>query len=166
MTDYSHLLIAALNSSHDRPGFHCGVASLDDYLHKQASQDVKRRISRVFVATTAANPHIIVGYYTLSTLSIELDQLPDTLARKLPRHSIPAALLGRLAVDQQARSHGVGRMLLVNAIQRTLAVSDEIAIYAMVVDALDEQAQSLYEQFGFSLLDSGSRRLFLPLKSV
>ncbi len=166
MTDYSHLLISALNSNHDRPSFHCGVASLDDYLHTQASQDVKRRISRVFVATMAANPHIVVGYYTLSALSIELDQLPNTLARKLPRHPIPAALLGRLAVDQQVRSHGVGRMLLVNAIQRTLAVGDEIAIYAIVVDALDERAQSFYEQFGFSLLGSGSHRMFLPLKSV
>ncbi|SHH95902.1 hypothetical protein SAMN04488135_106212 [Pollutimonas bauzanensis] len=75
-------------------------------------------------------------------------------------------MLGRLAVDQQARGHGVDRMLLVNATQRTLTVSDEIAIYAMAVDALDEQAQSVHEQFGFSLLGSGSRRLFLPLISV
>ena len=167
MTDYSSLFISALDGSHERSGFHCGVPSLDNYLHKQASQDMKRRISRVFVATTPANPHTIVGYYTLSTLSIELDQLPDSVARKLPRHPVPAALLGRLAVDQQARGHGVGRMLLVNAIQRTLAVSDQIAIYAIIVDAIDEQARSFYEQFGFSLLDSGGhRRLFLPLKSV
>lgn len=166
MTDYSHLLISPLNSNHDRPSFHCGVASLDDYLHTQASQDVKRRISRVFVATTAENPRIVVGFYTLSALSIELDQLPNTLARKLPRHPIPAALLGRLAVDQQVRSHGVGRMLLVNAIQRTLTAGDEIAIYAIVVDALDGRAQNFYEQYGFSPLGSSSRRLFLPLKSV
>ncbi|OWT56828.1 GNAT family N-acetyltransferase [Candidimonas nitroreducens] len=167
MTDYSSLFISALDGSHERSGFHCGVTSLDNYLHKQARQDMERRTSRVFVATTPANPHTIVGYYTLSTLSMELDQLPDRIARKLPRHPIPAALLGRLAVDHQARGHGVGRMLLVNAIQRTLAVSDQIAIYAMIVDAIDDQARSFYEQFGFSLLGSGShRRLFLPLKSV
>jgi hypothetical protein len=57
-------------------------------------------------------------------------------------------------------------MLLVDAIKRTLAVSDEIAIYAMVVDAIDERAQHFYEQFGFSLLGSGNQRLFLPLKSI
>ncbi|WP_340146923.1 hypothetical protein [Halomonas sp. PA16-9] len=57
-------------------------------------------------------------------------------------------------------------MLLVDAIKRTLAVSDEIAIYAMVVDAIDERAQRFYEQFGFSLLSSDSQRLFLPLKSL
>src|SRR3546814_1964904 len=125
MTGYSSLLISALDGRHETSGFHCGVPSLDNYLHKQSNQDVKRRISRVFVATTPVNPHIIGGYYTLSTLSIELDQLPDRIARKLPRHPIPAALLGRLAVDQQARGNGVGRMLLVNAIRRTLAARSE-----------------------------------------
>lgn len=166
MTDYSSLVIRPLDSDHDRPGFHCGVASLDDYIQKQARQDVKRRVSRVFVATTVEQPNSIMGYYTLSTLSIELSQLPQAHARKLPRHPVPAALLGRLAVNQAAQSHGVGKMLLVDAIKRTLAVSDEIAIYAMVVDAIDERAQHFYEQFGFSLLSSGNLRLFLPLKSI
>jgi hypothetical protein len=57
-------------------------------------------------------------------------------------------------------------MLLVDAIKRTMAVSDEIAIYAMVVDAIDERAQRFYEQFGFSSLSSGNQRLFLPLTSI
>lgn len=166
MTDYSNLVIEPLNSSHDRPGFHCGETSLDDYIQKQARQDVKRRVSRVFVATQSEHPGAIVGYYTLSTLSIELSQLPEDLARKLPRHPVPAALLGRLAVIQAAQGHGVGKMLLVDALKRTLAVSDDIAIYAMVVDAIDEGARRFYEQFGFAPLSTESRRLFLPLKSL
>ena len=166
MTDYSKLVIQPLDSEHDRPEFHCGVVSLDNYIQKQARQDVKRRVNRVFVATTVEQPNSIVGYYTLSTLSIELSQLPQALARKLPRHSVPVALPGRLAVNQVAQSHGVGKMMLIDAIKRTLTVSDEIAIYAMVVDAINEQAQHFYEQFGFSLLCSGSQRLFLPLKSI
>ncbi|MBB3059717.1 GNAT family N-acetyltransferase [Microbulbifer rhizosphaerae] len=166
MTDYASLVITPLNNHHDRPGFHCGNTSLDDYIRKQARQDVKRRVSRVFVATEGSQPGTIVGYYTLSTLSIELNQLPENLARKLPRHPIPAALLGRLAVSQAAQGHGVGRVLLADALKRTLAASDEIAIYAMVVDAIDEDAQSFYEQFGFARLATDSRRLFLPLKSL
>lgn len=166
MSDYANLIILPLDTHHDRPGFHCGVASLDAYIQKQARQDIKRRVSRVFVATTPEQPKRIIGYYTLSTLSIELDHLPDDHARKLPRHPVPAALLGRLAVSKAAQGYGVGRMLLVDAIKRTLAVSDEIAIYAMIVDAIDGQAQQFYERFGFSLLKSGDQRLFLPLKSI
>jgi GNAT superfamily N-acetyltransferase len=166
MTDYSKLVIRPLDNVHDKPGFQCGVVSLDTYIKKQARQDVKRRVSRVFVATRVDQPSSILGYYTLSTLSFELSQLPQVLTRKLPRYPVLAALLGKLAVNQVSQGHGVGEMLLIGAIKRTLAVSDEIAIYSMVVDAIDERAQHFYEQFGFSLLSSDNQRLFLPLKSI
>ena len=165
MTEYQNLVIERLNNSHNRPGFQCGVASLDNYLKKQAKQDIKRRISRAFVAITPTSPATIEGYYTLSSLSIELNHLPEKLARKLPRHPIPAALIGRLAVSERAQGYGVGKMLLMDAIKRTLGVSDEIAIYAVVVDAIDASAEHFYQQFGFSTMPSGNGRLFLPLKS-
>ena len=106
-----------------------------------------------------------MGYYTLSTLSIELNHLPQLLARKLPKHPVPAALIGRLAVSQQIQGSGVGKLLIADAIKRVLSVSDEIAIYAMVVDAINEGAGRFYQQFGFLPLNTESQRLFLPLKS-
>ena len=166
MTDFQKLLIAPLNPLHDRTGFQCGVEALDRYLKKQANQDIRRQISRVFVATKRDNPKAVIGYYTLSTLSIELNQLPEKLARKLPKLPVPAALIGRLAVSNAAQRQGVGKMLLADAIKRTLAVSDQIAIYAIVVDPIDDNAKGFYEQFGFTRLSDDSPRLFLPLKSI
>jgi len=166
MTDFQHLVIAPLNPTHDRTGFQCGVEALDHYLQKQASQDTKRHISRVFIATKPDNPKSVIGYYTLSTLSIDLNLLPEKLARKLPKHPVPAALIGRLAVSQAAQGQGIGKLLLADAIKRTLAVSNQIAIYAMAVDAIDDNAQEFYEQFGFTRLSDDSPRLFLPLKSI
>lgn len=166
MTDFQNLVIEPLNPKHGRAGFRCGVEALDRYFKKQAKQDIKRRISRVFVAIKPDNPKTVLGYYTLSTLSIELHQLPEKLVRKLPKHPVPAALIGRLAVNDAAQGQGVGRMLLADAIKRTLAVSDQIAIYAMVVNAIDENAKRFYEQFVFKRLSDDSPRLFLPLKSV
>ena len=160
------LVIQALASHHLRANFRCGQPALDRYLHKQARQDEKRRVSRVFVATTQDDPDTIVGYYTLSRLSIELNELPTELARKLPRHPIPSALLGRLAVSLTVQGLGIGRMLLADALKRCLAVSDEIAIYALVVDVIDDSARAFYEQYGFEPLGSKTRRLFLPLKSL
>lgn len=165
MKQYQQLLIEPLNSEHNRSGFECGVDSLDNYIKKQAKQDIKRRISRVFIATEPENQQEIIAYYTLSSLSIELNKLPVKLQKKLPRVSIPAALIGRLAVSKKAQGCGVGKMLLVDAIKRTLAVSHEIAIYAMVVDALNEEAKGFYKQLGFSGLSSKGR-LFLPLKVI
>ncbi|MGD8469182.1 MAG: GNAT family N-acetyltransferase [Desulfobacterales bacterium] len=166
MTDSQNLVIAPLNPTHDRTGFECGVDALDRYLKRQAKQDSKRRIARVFVATKPGNPSSVIGYYTLSTLSIELNQLPEKLARKLPRHQVPAALIGRLAVSKAAQGQGIGKMLLADAIKRTLAVGDQIAIYAMVVDVIDDSVKGFYEQFGFTQLSDDSPRLFLPLKSI
>ncbi len=73
---------------------------MDHYIHKQAGQDIKRSISRIFVAEQSGNSKEMLGYYSLRTLSIELSQLPENLTRKLPRHPIPAALIGRLAVKK------------------------------------------------------------------
>ena len=165
MTNYQNLVIEPLNAAHDRAGFHCNVEALDHYLHKQAGQDIRRRISRVFIASLPNKPKSVVGYYSLSTLSIELSQLPEKLARKLPNHPIPAALIGRLAVSKNASGYGVGKMLLIDAIKRTLSVSKQIAIYAMVVDVISNNARGFYEQFGFARLSDNSPRLFLPLKS-
>jgi ribosomal protein S18 acetylase RimI-like enzyme len=47
-----------------------------------------------------------------------------------------------------------------------LVVSDDIAIYAMVVDAINEQAVFFYERYGFARLAHGDNRLFLPLRSL
>lgn len=166
MSPSGELVIEPLARHHDRHSFRCGVDTLDRYLKQQARQDITRRISRVFIARDTEEETQVLGYYTLSGLSIDLSALPDLIARKLPRHPIPAALLGRLAVDLDAQGRGIGRLLLANAIRRTLSVSDQIAIYAMVVDAIDQRAVAFYQRHGFSPLMDGERRLFLPLKSV
>ncbi len=165
MTNLQNLVIVPLDAAHNRSGFHCNVEALDRYIHKQAGQDIRRRISRIFVAVLPDNAREAIGYYTLSSLSIGLAQLPQKPARKLPKHPVPAALVGRLAVNHNAQGCGIGKMLLVDAIQRTLSVGDQIAIYAMVVDAINDNAKGFYEQFGFVPLSDNGSRLFLPLKS-
>lgn len=112
MKNFQNLVIAPLDTIHDRAGFHCNKEALDHYIHKQAGQNIKRSISRIFVAVLPDNPKKIMGYYSLSTLSIELSQLPAKLSRKLPKHPIPAALIGRLAVSKNAQGYGIGQMLL------------------------------------------------------
>lgn len=165
MTDNGILEIAQLNKQHNRPAFACGNHSLDIYLHKQASQDVKRNISKVFVATSQSDPKKIIGYYTLSSLSIELSTLPDNLAKKLPRYPIPAALIGRLAVSEATQGQGIGQLLLADAIKRTLAVNQQMAIYAIVVDAIDDDAKRFYQKYGFLTLSS-KKRLFIPIQNI
>ncbi len=166
MTNFQDLVIAPMNAVHDRTAFHCNEEALGHYIRKQAGQDIKRKISRIFVATQPDNPKKILGYYSLSSLSIELHHLPEKLAQKLPKHSIPAALIGRLAVSNNAQGYGIGKMLIVDAIKRTLSISEQIAIYAMIVNVINDKAKDFYEQFGFARLSNNKSRLFLPLKTL
>ncbi len=159
------LIIEPLGKEHDRAAFSCGVQELDRDLTQQASQDTRRRIARVFVCT-AEGSNVVIGFYTLSVLSLDLGFLPEHLARKLPRHPVPAALIGRLAVDRSSQGSGIGRMLLADAVKRTASAGEEIAVYAVVVDAKDENARRFYEAFGFRSLRRRPMRLFLPLGSL
>ncbi len=165
MTAVGSLIIEPLGKRHDRAAFSCGVDELDAYLRERPGQDVRRRIARVFLGTQVDGVRVL-GFYTLSALAIDVASLPDNMARKLPNHPIPAALIGRLAVAEDAQNQGIGRMLLADAIKRALTISEEIALHALVVDAKDARARMFYEGFGFLALSGQEQRLFLPLASV
>jgi GNAT superfamily N-acetyltransferase len=143
--------------------FQSGSAALNRYLQEQATQDIRRRISSCFVATT--NDHQVAGYYTLASASLLLAELPPHIGKKLPRYpTVPAIRMGRLAVDTTFQGIGLGAALLADALKR--AASAEIAAYALLVDAKDEKAASFYKYHGFIALPDSPLILFLPLATV
>jgi GNAT superfamily N-acetyltransferase len=156
--------IEPLSGDHDQSQFLSGSATLDRYFRKQASQDTKRRIATCFVAV-GIETNSVAGYYTLSASGVSLNDLPPGLTKKLPRYPVvPAALLGRLAIDRSYQGKGLGGVLLGDALMRTARA--ELGVFAMVVDAKDEGAQRFYEHYGFTLLPGEMRRLCLPIATV
>ena len=156
--------IEPLHSGHNKRAFSCGEDSLDAYIHLYAKQDVKRRVTRVFVLTDEMEPKEILGYYSLSAGSIYAEHLPDSQKNKLPRYPIPMVLLGRLAISKTCHGQGLGTILLADAMKRIRNASETIAVYALVVDALNEKAKSYYQQFGFIPFPNQPLKLFLPLE--
>ena len=127
---------------HDRMAFDCGVEALNHYLHRQAGQDVRKKIAAAFILK-GDNPASIAGYYTLSATSINVGELPEHTARKLPRYPLlPATLIGRLAVDRRYRGKGYGELLLVDALKPAWLSTSEIGLVAVVVDAKDDGAMA------------------------
>jgi GNAT superfamily N-acetyltransferase len=158
-------LTTALNSSHKKQNFTCGNALLDRYLHKQAKQDVKRKLSACFILADENGE--VKGYYTLSNAGIPGTDLPQEWQKKLPPsyHSLPVTLLGRLAVSENAQGQGIGELLLIDALKRSYYVSEEVGSMAVIVDPIDESATRFYQKYGFILLpDSG--KMFLPMKTI
>lgn len=124
-----------------------------------------KRIAVVYVLLDRAEERI-AGYYTLSSLSVEL---PEDASKGLPKYpEYPATLLGRLAVDNSYQGEGLGGRILLDALGRALAGSRAVASYAVVTDAKNEQAEAFYERYGFSPLstEDGKIRLFLPMGTV
>lgn len=155
--------LVLLDAKHDRKRFDSGSMQLDRYLREQVSQDIRRRVAACFVAVT--NEQRVAGYYTLASASVELSDLPEATAKKLPRYpSVPAVRMGRLAVDRDFKGMGLGGSLLADALSRSAQA--EIAAHALIVDAKDQTAADFYRHHGFSALPSSTLRLFLPLATV
>jgi ribosomal protein S18 acetylase RimI-like enzyme len=148
----------------DRSAFSCGSEALDGYFRERASQDVKRLIASCFVATEDSDGEI-AGYYTLAATSIAVTDLPSELTRRLPRYpTLPAALVGRLAVDRRHHRKGLGSALIADAATRVL--KGDVKAFALVVEAKDEAALAFYRKLGFARLVSRPLSLFLPLETI
>lgn len=164
--DLTRITVEPLRRQHDRAAFHCGEEALDCYLKQQARQDADKRVAAPFVAINPSDTRAL-GYYTLSASVLTLADLPDDLARKLPRYpQLPVTLLGRLAVDQANKGKGLGEHLLLDALNRSLAHADQIAAMAVVVDAKGDAAARFYGHYGFMPLQAQPRRLFVPMATV
>lgn len=156
--------IEALANSHSRDGFDSGSPALNDYLARQVRQDVRRRITTCFVAIESATGRL-AGYYTLSAGSVSLVDLPQSVAKKLPRYPvIPVVRIGRLAIDRSFQGRGLGSALLFDALKRS--IETDIGVFAALVDAKDENAASFYERHGFQRIVSKENALFLPMSDA
>jgi GNAT superfamily N-acetyltransferase len=156
----------ALTRHHKRADFDCGVAALNEYLHRYARQNHESGGAKTFVAVSPKTPTIILGYYTISPGAIRFAKVPTTLTKKLGRYEVPVFRLGRLAVLVTMQGKGLGGDLLLAAGQRALAVAQEIGGVALAIDAKDERAASWYERFGALRLVDDALKLVLPLATI
>ena len=158
-----------LSKEHDRAGFRSAREALNKYLRELARKDAERGVGVAFVMVDDTSPKTIIGYYTLSSFSIELTSLPEVQQKKLPRYpSVPATMLGRLARDE--RNPGTGAALLMDALVRAYQNSKNVASYAIVADAKDQKAAEFYLRHDFQILtpptEGKMARVFIPMATV
>lgn len=157
------LSIEPLGPRHDRAVFSCGNDALDRYLREQAGQDMRRGTARVFVAIGRDQPERILGFFSLSAAAIVPVDLPPEAAKRMPRHPVPAALIGRLAVDRGVAGRGLGGILVADAVRKAMVAAETVAMTVVVVDPIDDRARDFYASFGFRSLLGPQARMFLTL---
>lgn len=155
-----------LAAHHDRAGFDCGEASLNEFLHKRARQNAERNLGVTHVAAKESGAAQILGYYTLLVRSIEREEFAT--AKKLPPGEIGVALLARLAVSVGAQRQGLGTQMLLRAIVQTERAARDLGIHALVLHALDERARDWYLglEFGFEILTTNPLHLCLSIGKI
>ncbi len=153
-------------SRHNRKAFDCGRPELNDWLaHQAAHAQVRHNSARTFVLTE--DGETILGYYALTSHSVDVDAVSAQLARgQLQNYPIPAVLFARLAVATDHHGKRLGERLLADAVHRVAKASDSIGIALLVVDALDDRAASFYEKYGFQRWPADSLRLFARVKDI
>lgn len=154
-----------LQAHHDRQGFDCGKPILNLFLQRQARQNAGRNVGVTHVAVASEGDSRILAYYTLLTRMVDAEIVPS---KKLPEGAVGVALLGRLAVAQSAQGQGLGRLCLLRAMTQVESASCEIGIYALVLDALDEEARTWYLRLnlGFQTLLDDPNHLCLPVETI
>jgi predicted GNAT family N-acyltransferase len=158
-------VVEVLQTHHDRAGFDCGNASLNNFLHHQARQNMDRNVGVTHVVVATAGDTKILGYYTLVTRTIERVIIP---AKGLPSGPVGVVLLGRLAVDIAAQRRGLGKRMLLRAMKQTLTASMDVGIYALVVNAIDDAAKEWYLglDWGFEQLLDDPHHLYIGMKTL
>jgi ribosomal protein S18 acetylase RimI-like enzyme len=159
--------IELLAKPHDRDGFDCGSEPLNLFLKQTARQHAERGISRTFVLVDedASDPKPIFGFFSLNICQIKSETLTPGEAKKLPR-DVSGVRLGRLAVAKERPRQGIGKTLLVAALEKFMEIFHRAGGIGLFVDAKDQEAKRYYEQFGFVSMPSNELELFLPAKTI
>ena len=154
------IAIERFAAHHQRAGFDCGEPALNDFLLRQAGQLERRGFGKTYVAL-ADDGVQVVGYVTVSAGQIQTQQLASQL--KLPHYPAPVLRIGRLGVDQAQQGKGTGQHLLSFALQMALEFSEQVGVYAVVVDAKNDRAKAFYSRLGFSESLDDPLCLYLPI---
>jgi GNAT superfamily N-acetyltransferase len=152
-------------AAHDVSTFDCGEDALNRWLRHSAGQSQRRDAARTFVII--GGQRRVIGYYTTVGGEFHHEHASPAVRRGVSKHfPIPVALVARLAVDVGFHGHGIGALLLCDALTRVLAAAEQVAIRAVVVHAISERAAAFYIRFGFKPLADEPRTLMITLDEL
>ncbi|GMQ97214.1 MAG: GNAT family N-acetyltransferase [Gammaproteobacteria bacterium] len=169
---YGNTFVELDKSIHDRDSFDCGKDELNNFIRTFAARHMEAGVSRTMVLPasqpSADGKFPICAFFTIAPSAIERSTLPEAIKKKLPHYPVPVFLLAQLAVHNDYRGQSLGKVTLIRALKYFVDLLEHLPAYAVIVDCLDEEAESFYRKYGFEeLCDfNGRKRMFLPMQTV
>ena len=152
-----------LAKAHDLEPFSCGVESLDHWLKRFARTNQQSDLTTTYVVH---RKNRVIGYYSLTAGSVNRQDATARVVKGTPNHPIGVVLLARLAIDEAEKGAGLGRALLKDALLRAASAADIIAVRAVLVHALNEDARRFYMRFDFEPSPLHPLHLMLLMKDI
>ncbi|MBX3579598.1 MAG: GNAT family N-acetyltransferase [Rhizobiaceae bacterium] len=158
---------------HDRTGFSCGVAQVDNFLRLTAKKQQKDDLVRVRVLVARGDDSVL-GFHAINAHSVQAGEIGGRYEKTAPRHgNVPAAYIAMIGVHATLRGQSLGKVLLVDALQQISRAASTVGTAVVVLDILDDgdaeataRRATYYRSFGFIEFPLQPRRMFLPLATV
>ena len=161
----SRVSIELLLKRHDRKKFDCGNQELNEYLKTLARQHQDRGFAKTYVAVEEGRAEVL-GYISVAMGNVLLQDADELVFERLPKHPMPVLHVARLATDLMYAGKGIASLLLSHAADIAIAASSSMGVYALELDAIDDQAYQYYLRRGFSPLKGNTSRLYAPLSKI
>lgn len=157
--------IELLQKHHVRDAFDCGKEALDGYLKRLARQHQEKGFAKTFVAVEEGRADVL-GFISLAMGHVTFENADEAVFARLPRHPMPVLHVARIATDRRYQGRGIASMLLAHAADIAIEASDSMGIYAMELEALDDDAYQFYLRRGFLPLKGDTMRLYVPIATL
>jgi predicted N-acetyltransferase YhbS len=156
--------VELLTKNHSVQEFDCKKhESLNVWLKRFALHSQNSDSARTYVVHRNG---VVVGYYALCSGSVRRKEAAERVAKGQSAHPIAVILLARLAVDHTEQGVGLGKALLKDALLRCVQGADVIGARAVLVHAVDDDAEAFYKHFGFEVCAANDLHLMLLMKDL
>ena len=156
---------ARLTDAHMLEGFDCGKESLNTWLIAHARRADSSGVAHVCVWTPLGEQKVSAYFAICPTEVVRNDDgVSGSMAGGYSR--IPGYLIARLAIDTSLRDQGYGEQLLLDALGKAVAASEIGGGRLIVVDAIDDEAQSFFEHYHFVPVKNRERRLVMKVSTA
>lgn len=153
---------------HDRAAFSCGELRIDNFLKINAAGQQDRDVTKVYVIVEPPSPRVL-GFYAMNAHSIDATVIPENLRKGLPSYpTFGAVYISMIGTLSELQGNGIGSYLLADALKRCIDIADRAGIFAVLLDALNDDAARLYRRIGFIDIPSEqyNRRMMISMKAV
>lgn len=109
----------------------------------------------------------VLGYYYLTATAVEREDAARAAGGEFEQlDKIPALYLGMIGVHADHARQGLGTQLMFHAFRQVEKISNLAGVWALTLDAIDQEAATYYERFDFRRYEPGGLEMYLPIGTI